>query len=116
MIPAMSQAEIEDCKLDATLTEFFDRKRVDFYDWVSQLVKREVAERVAVSCAHRTLQLLRSAADLLSRSFATHSVYRLSRTFSCTSRGHCVRRILAYRPSFQHLPHPFTGRGPILWI
>jgi hypothetical protein len=49
MIPAMSQTEIENRKLDAALSEFFERKRVDFYDWVSQLVKREVAEQLGSS-------------------------------------------------------------------
>jgi hypothetical protein len=47
MIRAMSQAEIEDRKLDATLSEFFDRKRMDFYEWVAQLIRREVAEQLS---------------------------------------------------------------------
>ena len=42
----MSQTETENRRLDAALSEFFERKRVEFYDWVSQMVKREVTEQL----------------------------------------------------------------------
>jgi hypothetical protein len=77
----MGSKHIPASREDAALSEFFDKKRADFYDWVSQLVKREVAEQLS---HHQEHPHFTNPATHRTSTIHTHSAFLI--TFKRLSR------------------------------